>query len=136
MEQTSFPNSRTGPPSDTGAPSSLLLLFLVLLSARVIRYACAEPPRPSFVFPRGFSQHVPERVLHAVHLCRLATQFQIFEPHASLLNGVVREELALTALTTPGAEMEDEYEDLEYIGDAVLKYISTVYVCVRSCLPS
>lgn len=65
----------------------------------------------------------------------LATQFQIFERHASLLNSVVREELALTALTTPGAEMENDYEVLEYIGDAVLKYISTVCVCVLSVFP-
>lgn len=59
MEQTLSPNPRTGPPSDTGAPP-----------ARVIRYACADPPRPSFVFLRGFSQRVPERVLHAVCLRR------------------------------------------------------------------
>ena len=42
----------------------------------------------------------------------------------------MREDLLLRSLTTPAAHREEDYDELEYSGDVVLKCMASAYLCV------
>ncbi|KAF8165429.1 hypothetical protein B0H34DRAFT_689150 [Crassisporium funariophilum] len=54
------------------------------------------------------------------------------ELDAKLFDNVVREDLLHVAICTPSAGLEYDYERLELLGDAFLKYLSSIYLFVTN----
>ncbi|KAJ3502176.1 hypothetical protein NLJ89_g9005 [Agrocybe chaxingu] len=63
---------------------------------------------------------------------RLDDLLLVKELNAKFFDNAVREDLLHNAICTPSAGLEYDYERLELLGDAFLKYLSSVYVFVTN----
>ncbi|TFK55753.1 ribonuclease III [Heliocybe sulcata] len=63
---------------------------------------------------------------------RINDMLLVKELNAKLFDHCLREDLLHTAITAPSAGFEFDYERLELLGDAYLKYLSSVYLFVTN----
>ncbi|TFK75994.1 ribonuclease III [Pluteus cervinus] len=84
---------------------------------------------------------VPARFLRTALLLpsimkRLDDYLLVKELNTKMLENTITDDLLHRAITAPSAGMEYDYERLELLGDAFLKYLSSVYVFVTNPLQS
>ncbi|KAI0035664.1 hypothetical protein K488DRAFT_42913 [Vararia minispora EC-137] len=85
---------------------------------------CAKSTIPASVFRTALL--IPS-ITHKIDALLL-----VKEINAMLFDNSIDEHQLLSAICAPSASMEDDYERLELLGDAYLKYLSSVYVFVTN----
>ncbi|KAJ6516002.1 hypothetical protein C8R45DRAFT_958371 [Mycena sanguinolenta] len=95
-----------------------------------------EPPPPRYLIPElCFKFTVPARTFRTALLLPSITQrldsfLLVKELNARFFDHQISETLLDMAITAPSTRMEYDYERLELLGDAFLKYLASIYVFV------